>query len=95
MDLWLPNGDFSAQLDMPPTVDRPSFFEMAYKVGVKLGGSFFQNDYRWAGNSTQNITVKEFTPPAALSGIYLSFTHSRSYIKQGYFDTLNILDGDE
>ena len=95
IDIMIPNGNFESELDQTHITGQLSFFDVAYKVGVKLGASFFTNDYDFLGDPALNITTRVFKPDAPLTGLYLSFTHSKEYIKKGYFDALEVLEADE
>lgn len=91
IDLMLPHGDFSSQLDLAPAADGMNIFDVMYRVGTKLAASFLDNDYRMQSDPAQNLTIRVFKPPAPLDGLYISFLHSKQYIKQGYIDTIKIL----
>jgi hypothetical protein len=94
VDLILPHGNFDSELNMPPLTETPNMFDVANRMLVKIGSSFYSNDYEYEGDPANNITTRAFLPNKPLIGNYLSFTHSRNYIRQGYVATLDQLNMD-
>ena len=85
IDIIVPNGDFVHNTTI---VKMPTLPAAISKLAENMCSSVLMNDYH---KPLPGVKVRMFKPSKPLEGIYLTFTNSLQYIKQGYDDTVNLL----